>query len=935
MRYIVLLLLCLTGIRFSAVAQVDDVALCFTNLEKERSELSQKLAVASGGAKAAILKSMLDRGMWQQAVSAIQNDRKLKADDRSLLLAYYHILNNDYAVAEKEIARTLKAKPNHLEANRLHVRLLIEAWRLDEAVAQCNALNRKHPDDLEVSLLLGRALLLQRKYDDAAALVARLHRQFPEQGDVYRLEADIYFWTLQPAKAEPLLFKSLELAPFNADARFSYGYAIWRRIDATQLNRMADQWELALALNPLHFQTHWHWGNGHTNRTFVDYADPNEEAIRAQLAAADSLFTLNRIEQAIALTRQVEKAWPQSVLPQMHRASLWYGDFDNPQRSERLDSALVLFGEILKRKPHYGPAHNGLSAVIKSKRIPYLSTYDSIATVLRQTKIDDLAAFEKVFPDVGYYPGSIAKAMAWNQLNTAVAYFPFLIRQKEVFVIPPLHKDLAIVMNRSYFRYATTFDNRQWMDIRGVGSGAAAIEYVERGAWQERNVILHEYVHLFHEVVLTDYQNRRVRALYYSAMANDRTLDYYSQNNEHEYLAQTYPAYFEPMKVHPLDFKSMNTTSALIEKDPEMYAFLDSLIGNERRYLAGDRQAMASNWSQVYVNLSRQQRDNPAQAALLLDTALTYDNRYQPAWLARAELQLRRDDFDGALNAIRSSEQIDPTYAPTYRAYAEWVKKTETDPAQSLRKQVEWMRKALALEGDWQTKAGMAVYLRQVYADHARMDEAIAEADAYVRDGSEISTYLRDRKDDARMFAACQRALLGDRSELEVIDLLVKQKPQNYNFSLNFADALAANGAYGEAVALMQRVQEIFVSNRSRRPDFDLRMAEAWQAAGKADSARVYYGYSKAAAGQLTPDDAQRLARLALLLDTGDDLPVIEPQYPEHSLAYAASCMFTKGLQQEKAGNRDAAIEFYIEAIALNPYLTQAKTALQRVRGGN
>ncbi|MDR1408318.1 MAG: tetratricopeptide repeat protein [Tannerella sp.] len=919
---------CLAGIGLAATAQVDDVAACLAALEKERHELSQKLA---SGENATILKTMLDRGMWEQACAAISTGTDLDADDRSMLSAYFHILNNDYLLAERKIAETLGRNPDHPEANRLHARLLIEAWRLDEAVAHCRAWHAKHPGDLETCLLLGRALLLLRKYDEASALVARLHRQFPERGGVYRLEADVHFWNLRPAEAEPLLIRALELEPFDADARFSYGYAIWRKIDATQLDRMAGQWEIALALNPLHFPTHWHWGNGHTNRTFVDYADPDEDTIRDRLSVADSLFTRNSIEQAVALTHEVEKAFPRSVLPQMHRASLWYGDFDSPRRSERLDSALVLFREILKRKPHYGPAHNGLSAVIKSKRIPYLSTYDSIAAVLRQTRIDDPVAFETLFPDVGYYPGVMAKAMVYNQLNTAVAYFPFLVRQKETFVIPPLHKDLAIVMNRSYFRYATTFDNRQWMDIRGVGSGAAAIEYVERGAWQERNVILHEYVHLFHDAVLTDGQNRRIRALYYSAMANGRTLDYYSQNNEHEYLAQTYPAFFEPEKVHPLDFKSMNTTSALKEKDPGMYAFLDSLTSSERRYLAGDRQAMASNWAQVYVNLSRQARGDTALAARLLDTALVRDDRYQPAWLAYAALHLRRNDADAALRCIRASERIDAGYAPTFRAYAEWVAATETDPAQSLRRQVEWMRKALALENDLQTRAGMAMYLRQVYADHAAAAEAVAEADEYVRSGSEISTYLRDRKDDARMFAACGKAMQGDRGQLAVIDSLVRQKPQNYAFALNAADALAACGEYARAIALMRRVQMIFLSNRARRADFDLRTAECHHAAGRPDSARVYYAHGKAAVAQLTPGDAQRLYRLSLELATGDEIPSVETVYPGHSPVYAASCRFTRGLQKEKAGDGAAAARLYGEALLLDPYLLQAKAALRRL----
>ena len=926
MRYLILLVCVI--IRCYAVAQVDDTVLCFKLLNEERNKLRQ---IPPGKNKAQTLKQMLDLGMWEQACQTITVGVALSADEQNTLMAYYHILNNDYKQAEIILDTILASNPAHPEANKLYVRLLIEAWRLDEALARCKAMKQSgYGYDLETALLEGRALLLQQKYDVVTDLVTQLHQQFPEQGGVYRLEADVYFWNLLPDKAEPLLMKSLELDPFNADARFSYGYAIWRRIDATQLHRMEAQWELALALNPLHFQTHWHWGNGHTNRTFVDYADPNEDAIRARLAAADSLFTQNSITDAVALTHQVEKDYPQSVLPLIHRAALWYGDFDNPRRGELLDDAIALFRQILARKPHYGPAHNGLAAAIKSKRIPYLATYDSITAVLRRTNINDSAAFETLFPDVGYYPGRMAKAMVWNQLNTAIAYFPFLVKQGESFVIPPLHKDLSIVMNNPYFRYATTFDNRQWMDIRGVGSGAAAIEYVERGAYQERNVILHEYVHLFHDAVLTDFQNRRIRALYYNAMTNGRTLDYYSQNNEHEYLAQTYPAYFESVKVHPLDFKSMNTTSALIAKDPEMYAFLDSLIGNERRYMAGDRQAMASNWAQVYVNLSRKQRDNPALAALLLDTALLYDSRYQPAWLAYADLQLSRGDSAAALQSIRTSEQIDAGYAPTYRAYATWESRTEPDHVASLRKQVDRIKKALALETDHQTKAGMAMQLRQIYADHARIPEAIIEAEAYVREGAEMSTYLRDRKDDARMFIACRKALQGHRQQLEIIDRIVQQKPQNYAYAVSYADALAANGACKQAIELMRKVQRIFLSNRSRRPDFDLRMAECFYKDGQLDSARACYIHCKEAEARLTPDDAQRLYRLSLHLNTGDKIPSVDARYPTHSIAYMASCRFTEGLQCEKAGDRTAALRLYAEALALNPYLTQAKEALRR-----
>src|SRR5690606_10725656 len=173
-----------------------------------------------------------------------------------------------------------------------------------------------------------------------------------------------------------------------------------------------------------------------TNLTYADYVDENEKVIRAALKEADELFTANKIDQAFQVIDRVAKQYPNSVLPAMHRASLLYGDFDALDRKVRLDKAEQVFLDILQRKPHYGPAHNGLSAVLKSKRIPYLATYEEKMQAYRNPRIDNMKDFLQVFPDVAYYPGNVTKGMAWNQLYTAVVYFPFLVKQHRDFVIP-------------------------------------------------------------------------------------------------------------------------------------------------------------------------------------------------------------------------------------------------------------------------------------------------------------------------------------------------------------------------------------------------------------------------------------------------------------------------------------------------------------------
>ena len=920
----------------TAHAQVDDTKAVFKHLEDTGRIFIQQLRTASSSQKPSLLKKMLNHGFWEEAFKAIQQEDGLSEKDQNLLLAHYYWLNNCFQEAEKHNNLVLQNDPNNIDALKIKATLFIEAWRLQESTDLCYNLLRLSEQDTEISLILGRALLLQRYYDEALILAKKLQEQHPLLAAAYLLEANVYFWDQHPEKATPLLIKALELDPFDADARFSYGYAIWRRVDATQLDQMAAQWALALAINPLHFQTHWHWGNGHTNLTFTDYADPQEQEIRIALEPADSLVRQNKMNKALDLTKQMAKQYPLSVLPLMHQASLYYSNFDSPQREKNLDSAEVMFRQILDKKPHYGPAHNGLSAVIKSKRIPYLSTYDSIKTVLKQLKIDDLANFEAVFPDVMYYPGDLAKAMVWNQLYTGIVYFPFLAKQGNTFVIPPLHQDLAIAMKRPFFRFSTTFDNRQWMDIRGVGSGAAAIEYVERGAYQERNVILHEYVHLFHGRVLTDRENRRIRSLYYSAMKNKLTLDYYSQNNESEYLAQTYPAYFETVKVHPLDFKSMNTRAALMTKDPAMYHFLDSLINKEKRYLAGDKKAMASNWAEVYINISKQRTDT-ALAARLLDTALGFDHRYQPTYLAYADLMMKQKAWKQAHLYIHKAEAINPLYAPVYESYASLeAQQMEELPAnrqhESLEKQVHLLKKALRLEPDYQNQASISIALRSLYYQQGKIGLAIQTAEEYIQTGSEISTYLRDRKDEARVFAASQRALLGDKKPLELLKRIAKQKPQNFAIQLAYAEVLNNHHLFKESNQQVLKAQQLLASNGSRRPDFDLLLASNYFSLQQKDSAFFHLKQAMQEESKLNPADRQQVIQLLISLDRTDDATSWLKDTKTLRTPYFASIQsYCEGLLNEKQGRIEASTEFYKQSLHDGPYFKKSFDRLRTI----
>ncbi|MCG8606730.1 tetratricopeptide repeat protein [bacterium] len=932
--FVLLVLSLILFSRFASSLRInpDDLSEARRVLDIER----QRILMNHEPLSAAKIHHMLDLGLWQQAGELLDQVREPNTDHK-LAQGRFFFLNNEFQKAEGVVEEILQNAASHRQVLLLKTQLKIEAWLLDDAAQICRELLDRDDRDEDAALLLGRVKILQKRYDEALEWAKRVQDWNDNNAGAYLLESDVHFWNQKPELAEAPLRKSLQLDPFNADARFNYGYAIWRRVDATQLNDMAAQWELALEINPLHYLTHWHWGNGHTNLTYADYAHATDDTVRKRLEQVDVLMSQNKMAKALKMTRQIEREFPESVLPVLTRGSAFYMAYEM-NRASRLDSAQTIFQKILSKKAHYGPAHNGLAAVIKQKRMTYLASFDSLEAVIANANITDPKNFARIFPDVYKYPGERVAKMVWSSLYASRVYFPFLVKMNREYRIPPLHIDLATAMDSPYFRRATTFDNRQWMDIRGVGSGASAIEYVERGAHLERNVVLHEYVHLFHGRVFTDYENRRVRQLYYNAMANNATLDYYSANNESEYLAQTYPAYFEPVKVHPLNHKSINSTADLRAKDPQLYAFLDTLVQKQLAYLAGDKQTLASNWAQVYLRLSNRERgrqltpQNEQKAAAYLDTALTWDSKYLPVYLAYARLRMDLKKFEEAESWLKKAKQIDSKYAPIYSTYADLVKArfaeglVSIDSSISLEKR--YFEKALQLEGDYALRAQLNRRIRTFYRRNALIADAIKVAHEYAQDAPTVSTYLRDRRDEALAFANWLRGRLGYEAAIVYFRNLVSQKPQNYGFRSQFAEVLEANGRYGAAIRILEEAQHILKAAGEPSPEFTIKIADYQLALGDTvaatESLQAYVDQ-----GDSLETDRFRLVRVYAKLGQTENAEREFGKLDSTNERYSrAEYFFSSGFIAAAKGNYEAAAVSWRKAELANPYHLAARLAL-------
>lgn len=894
-------------------------------LAKERAQVLQELEQKVTPAN---ISRLVDLGLWDEAQNYISK-ADTSQDSIKLVQASLLIKKHQYFKAETKVEAVLADERDNRQAQLLRAKLYIQSWELDKAEQIAQSILENDSEAVEAGRICGRIAMFKRNYDEALQWAGKIQGWNSDKAAGYLLEAETLFWSENAAAAEPALRQALDRAPFNVDARFSYGYAIWRRVDATLLDEMAAQWNFALTINPLHYLTHWHFGNGHTNLTYADYAMPSDSLVRSKLAEADAMVAEEKLDKAITMTREIGTEFPKSVLPAMMRGSVYYMYYDM-DRKARLDSASHIFRSILQRKQNYGPAHNGLAAVIKQRQFKYLAGFEKLEKAIAMTPLSEKDVFYNVFPDLKYYPGKRVGKMVAQQIGPSRAYLPMINTLEIDFQIPPLHHDLAMAMGSPFFRYATTFDNRQWMDIRGVGSGATGIEYIERGSHWERNVLAHEYAHLYHGRVLTYKESRRIRALYHTAKKNNRTLDYYSANNESEFFGQAYAAYLSEKKVHPLTHKSMNTHAYLHEKDPTLYAFVDSLIQKQKAYLAGNKEVMKSNWAQTYVSLTR--RREPQIAKAYLDTALSFDSNYIPALLSYAEIEARGGNFTAAQKWISKAKAVNPDYGPVYvtRAYMIHQKalQNEISFAYALDKQAVLFDKALKVEHDLSARARINSTYRNRMLQYGNTAGAIKITEQYLEDPPVISTYLTDRKEEAQIFVKSLYSDLGYAQKyLTFFDELLKQNPQNFFYRLKYVDILINAQKWDKALSALKQGERVLGVSNNTRPGYVLRTARVL--IQKNDASAAIEKLRSMDENSLSFNQQLYLSRLYVQLGEAEKAQSVLPDKKEAQLPLEkANRAYTQGLLMQQQKATDEAIAAFNSALKINPYHMDARATL-------
>jgi Flp pilus assembly protein TadD len=908
------------------------------------------------------IERMMELGLWKIAKDSIESysfhtkSRWLRAE-----LAY---LNHEYAEAEKylnfydTLIHLVLTPDVKAKSQLLHVKLEIQSWDLYSAKKRLESVLEGEEGRSEALFWKGKIALLEKNYSTASEIASEIQQEKPESEFGYLLEAEVCLWKRQIDLARVLLKQSLERNPYSADARFWYGYAIWRTRDASQLKDMASQWKIALEINPLHYLTHWHWGNGHTHLEYADYVHESDEKALGVLQKMDSFMVKREIKKGLGFGYRIRKKYPESRFPTLFLASHFYNLAEIDKVN--LDSSLHYFQETLHITPNFGGAHNGIAAVIKKKQFSYLSDNEQIEITLSEISIPEKwqSVFREVFPDMVQYPSNRVEKMVWSQLFASKAYLPMLNELERKFVIPPLHVDLATAMHEPWFKTGVVFDNRQWMDIRGVGSGATGIEYVERGAHFERNVTLHEFAHLFHFTVLTDSETRRIRQLYFEAMRDGKTIDYYSANNEAEYFAQAYTAYFSKKRIHPQNHKSMNTATNLEQKNPEMYAFVDSLVQKSKRFLSGEESVLNDNWAQTFVAKAQEEINkevtsidgnfstiNLRKVERYLKKALSYAPDYLPAKLEMIQL-VAEDRLSIAIDLLDQFIVQYPSYAPAYLIRSELIQ--EQFERGVFKEKVAIvliernLKKAYELEIDWQLKYENHFGLMYFYKKNSMIVESVESAESYA---DLISNFgfipdLATTRENAIAYSNWQRGKMGETEKsLKALSELVAKYPTNIDFRQKYAEVLTANQNPKLAIETLEEGLRFVKPNQEKEKQLlQVQLAENWLILHEEEKAEVILRKLNLGVdvNRFKKDVFRQIRVLAFVGEMekakeilnrekeGRGLFLSKSNFTKSEIAYAeAKILQAKGSPKE-------AVPFLERAVELNPYNMQARLDLIR-----
>lgn len=561
--------------------------------------LTLSLAVQDSGC----VQPLRTRAQLDSAVAATERliDDRPASHELRCRMAALRMQAGRYEEADSILGKLLDEDPHQLEPLLALTSLRRRQYRFGDAVLTLAKAAEVAPGSARVVLLKGRLALDRMDLIAADAIFAGVLEREPYSAEAILGRAEVAFWTDRHADARELLQQALTLDPSLASAHL-LAARIHREVQATaewrasvllavaadslsaaaraalasvlrsdgNLEEAYRHAQLAIDLDPFSQAAHSYLGNGGSLLGYDSVpADPGEfdGRVGELLALGDGHLLARRYREAMAPFQEVLASDPGNAVALMGIGTAHYhlGDFE---------TALGWFERILADHPGYGLAHYGISYALRRMRDRAIVGLDEMRALFEQRDAPEPPGLREVFPDYERLDEELQKIVRLS-VEPFSNYLPALAVAGATFHLLPFHKLLWQSPHKEHTRGTRTFDLRLWDDVKGQGGFHAlgGEEWVRDVRYQRWNVVTHEFTHQVHGMFPAR-QRAEVARLFQIAKAERRTLDYYADFNEMEYLAQAAEAFISELKFKDQRGTSKHTRDHLRVKDPALFEFL-------------------------------------------------------------------------------------------------------------------------------------------------------------------------------------------------------------------------------------------------------------------------------------------------------------------------------------------------------------------------
>lgn len=551
----------------------------FEELEKAIKKTREQLELNPEDADilCQLAKLMLMGGKYE-AQQYLQRALEIESNHIESLLTLSELYRKQYRFEEGE---KVLAKASDLAPEQLSVRLLQAKFAIDKmdflaAETIYQDLLKKYPDSAEVMYGMANLLYWLNRFDESERFINKCLRVDPEFASAYTLYSRIHRIRQNNKEWKETGWKAVKLDAFDGNARASLASILVK--SEGKLQEGYEQAKIALKLDPYSSAAHSYLGSG---GTIVNYEEKEPhgdreivEQIEKLLRKGDEYLLKGNYSEADKTFTEVLSLDPQNITAMIGKGTLDY-------HQKEFETALKWFFRVLDINPDYGLAHYGISSVLKQIKNKFNIKLAEIEKKFTRMKAPEAPYLRDVFINFDQIDPELQKIIRLSVASLS-NYLKALKIAGATFYLIPFHKLLWQSPHHAHMKGKRTFDLRLWDDVKGLGGFHAltGAEWERDVKFLRFNVVTHEFTHQVHSI-LTKEQRKEIKRLFLKAKKGRRTLDYYADFNEWEYLAQGVEAYASEEKLADQKNTMGHTRQELLAKDPELYHFIENLNRRE------------------------------------------------------------------------------------------------------------------------------------------------------------------------------------------------------------------------------------------------------------------------------------------------------------------------------------------------------------------